>query len=59
MTIAEKQNEIIDEFNFFDDWEQKYEYIIDLGKSLTPIEDSEKNDNNLIKGCLLYTSRCV
>jgi cysteine desulfuration protein SufE len=51
MTIAEKQNEIIDEFNFFDDWEQKYEYIIDLGKSLTPIEDSEKNDNNLIKGC--------
>lgn len=51
MTIKEKQNEIVEEFEFLQDWEQKYEYIIDLGKSLSPIADEKKTDNNLIKGC--------
>lgn len=51
MTIKEKQDEIVEEFEFLQDWEQKYEYIIDLGKSLPPIEDAKKTDNNLIKGC--------
>lgn len=51
MTINEKQQELISEFAFLDDWEQKYEYIIDLGKSLKPLPESEKTDENLIKGC--------
>lgn len=51
MTIEEKQQEIIDDFEFIDDWEQKYEYIIDLGKGLPPIPEEKKTENNLIKGC--------
>lgn len=51
MTIKEIQEEIIDEFSMFDDWMERYEYIIDLGKSLPIIEDSFKLDENLIKGC--------
>ena len=51
MTIEEIQNEIIDEFSMFDDWMQRYEYIIDLGKSLPIIDDVFKTENNLIKGC--------
>ena len=51
MTIKEKQNEIVEEFAFLDDWEQKYEYIIDLGKQLPPLSDEVKTDENLIKGC--------
>jgi cysteine desulfuration protein SufE len=50
-TIEEIQKEIIDEFNMFDDWMQKYEYLIDLGKELTVIDAKHKTDNNLIKGC--------
>ena len=51
MTIKEIQEEIIDEFNLFDDWMERYEYMIELGKSL-PIIDSEfKTDDNIIKGC--------
>ena len=51
MTIKEKQNEIVEEFDFLEDWEQKYEYIIDLGKQLPPLSDEVKTDENLIKGC--------
>ena len=51
MTIKEKQQELIDEFAFLEDWEQKYEYIIDLGKELKGISDDKKTEENLIKGC--------
>jgi len=51
MTIEDKQAEIIDEFGLFDDWLQKYEYLIEMGKSLPTIEDEFKNEEHLIKGC--------
>ena len=51
MTIKEIQDEIIDEFSMFDDWMQRYEYIIDLGKGLPLIDEQFKVDENLIKGC--------
>jgi len=51
MTIKEIQEEIIDEFSMFDDWMQRYEYIIDLGKNLPLIQEAYKTDDNLIKGC--------
>ena len=50
-TIEEKQQEIISEFNLFDDWMQKYEYIIDLGKDLPLINQDLKTENRLIEGC--------
>ncbi|WP_163444348.1 SufE family protein [Flavobacterium columnare] len=51
MTIEEIQNEIVDEFSMFDDWMQRYEYIIELGKSLPLIEEQYKTEENIIKGC--------
>lgn len=51
MSIKEIQEEIIDEFSMFDDWMQRYEYIIDLGKKLPLIQEEFKTDDNLIKGC--------
>lgn len=51
MTIKEIQAEIVEEFALFDDWMQRYEYIIDLGKSLPLIDDLHKKDENIIKGC--------
>lgn len=51
MTIQEIQAEIVDEFSMFDDWMQRYEYMIELGKSLPLIDDQFKTDENLIKGC--------
>lgn len=52
MTIAEIENEIIEEFELFgDDWEAKYEHLIELGKSLPKIEEQHKTDDRLIKGC--------
>ncbi len=51
MTIKEIQEEIIDEFSMFDDWMERYEYIIELGKSLPLIDEVNKEDENLIKGC--------
>jgi cysteine desulfuration protein SufE len=52
MKIESIENEIIEEFEIFgDDWEARYEYLIDLGKSLPLIAQSEKSDNLLIKGC--------
>ena len=50
-SIQHKQNQIIDEFNFFEDWSEKYQYLIDLGKSLPEFDQSNKIDSNLIKGC--------
>lgn len=49
--IKEIQEEIIDEFSLFDDWMQRYEYMIELGKSLPLIDEKYKIDENLIKGC--------
>ncbi len=51
MKIENIQNEIVDEFSMFDDWMQRYEYIIDLGKTLPLIDESKKTDDNIIKGC--------
>ncbi len=51
MTIQEIQDEIVDEFSMFDDWMQRYEYIIDLGKSLPLIDEQYKTEDNIIKGC--------
>jgi cysteine desulfuration protein SufE len=51
MTIKEIQDNIIDEFSMFDDWMQRYEYIIDLGKSLPLIDEQYKTEDNIIKGC--------
>ncbi len=51
MTIQETQNKIIDEFSMFDDWEERYQYMIDLGKTLPLIDDAHKTDDNIIKGC--------
>jgi cysteine desulfuration protein SufE len=51
MTIKEIQEEIIDEFNLFDDWMERYEYLIELGKSLPIIDQQYKLDENIIKGC--------
>lgn len=52
MTIAEIENEIIDEFELFgDDWEGKYEHLIELGKSLPQIEENLKTEDRIIKGC--------
>lgn len=51
MTLLETENEIISEFSMFNDWLDKYEYIIDLGKSLDSFPESSKTDEKLIKGC--------
>jgi cysteine desulfuration protein SufE len=50
-TIEETQEEIIEDFSLFDDWEGKYEYLIDLGKKLQPLDDKYKLAENIIKGC--------
>ena len=51
MTIENAQKDIIDNFLFFDDWTQKYEYIIELSKDLEFMSENLKNEGNLIKGC--------
>jgi cysteine desulfuration protein SufE len=51
MSIQEIQEEIVDEFSMFDDWMQRYEYLIELGKSLPLIDEQYKTDDNIIKGC--------
>ena len=50
-SIQQIQDQIIDEFNFFQDWSEKYQYLIDLGKNLPEFNDSNRIDSNLIKGC--------
>ncbi|MGO4905466.1 SufE family protein [Flavobacterium sp. W20_MBD1_R3] len=51
MKIKEIQEEIVDEFSMFDDWMERYEYIIELGKKLPIIKEEFKTENNIIKGC--------
>lgn len=51
MSLEEKQQEIIEEFAVFDDWMEKYEYIIDLGKDLPKIEEAKKTKDRIIEGC--------
>lgn len=51
MTIAEIQEDIIEEFSMFDDWEERYQYMIDLGKTLPLIDEQYKTDDHIIKGC--------
>lgn len=50
-SINEIEEEIVDEFSLFDSWDEKYEYIIDMGKKLKPLEEEHKKDENKIKGC--------
>lgn len=51
MTIKAIQEELIDEFSMFEDWEERYRYMIDLGKTLPLIDPQYKTDDNIIKGC--------
>jgi len=50
-SIVEIEEEIVDEFSLFDSWDEKYEYIIDMGKKLKPLDDVYKKEENKIKGC--------
>ena len=50
-TIAATENEIVEEFSLFDSWDDKYEYIIDLGKKLEPLDEKYKIDENRVRGC--------
>jgi cysteine desulfuration protein SufE len=50
-TIEDIEKEIIEEFALFDSWDEKYEYIIDLGKKLPPLDDKYKKDENRVRGC--------
>ncbi len=51
MTINEAQDEVIEEFEDFTDWMDKYQMLIDLGNELVPLDEKYKNDSNLIDGC--------
>ena len=50
-TLKETEDEVVDSFSMYDEWLDKYEYLIDLGKNLAPYPDSSKTDDRLIKGC--------
>mgnify|MGYP000658108820 FL=1 len=50
-TLKEAEDEVVDSFSMYDEWLDKYEYLIDLGKNLSPYPDSSKTDDRLIKGC--------
>jgi SufE protein probably involved in Fe-S center assembly len=50
-SIQEIEKEIVEEFSLFDSWDDKYEYIIDLGKKLPPLDDQYKIDANRVRGC--------
>ncbi len=49
--VAQAQAEVIEEFAFFDDWMDRYQYIIDMGKRLEPMPDEERSEENRIRGC--------
>lgn len=51
MSIQERQNEVIEEFEMFEDWMDKYDYLISLGKELPLIQEDKKVEENIIKGC--------
>ena len=50
-SISDAEQEIIDEFSLFDSWDEKYEYIIDLGKKLPVLDEKYKRDENKVRGC--------
>lgn len=50
-TIQKIENEIVEDFSLFDDWDGRYEYIIDLGKKLPPLDEQYKTEDNKVKGC--------
>lgn len=50
-TLKEAEDEVVDSFSMYDEWLDKYEYLIDLGKNLAPYPDSSKTDDRIIKGC--------
>jgi len=51
MTIKERQEELIEEFSIFEDWMEKYEYIIDLGKDIDGVNEEDKSEDFLVRGC--------
>jgi len=51
MTISDRQKELIEEFSIFEDWMEKYEYIIDLGKDVEGVKEEDKSEDNLVRGC--------
>jgi cysteine desulfuration protein SufE len=51
LSIADTEKEIVEEFALFDSWDDKYEYIIDLGKKLDPLDPKYKTDENRVRGC--------
>ena len=51
MTIENLQQNLIEDFSFFEDWTQRYEYMIELSKGLEKMDEQMKNDKNIIKGC--------
>ncbi len=51
MTIEEKQEELVEDFSMYDEWLDKYEYLIELGKALPAFPEEKKTDDRLIKGC--------
>ena len=51
MTLEEKKQEIIEEFSLYEEWLDKYEYLIELGKNLAPFPEEKKTEDRLIKGC--------
>ncbi len=51
MTTTDIQNEIVEEFSVFDDWMDRYEYLIEIGNTLEPYDDKNKTQSNLIQGC--------
>ena len=51
MYLEERQKEIVDEFEVFDSWMEKYQYLIDLGKELEQLTKEERSDANLVRGC--------
>lgn len=51
MSIAEIENELVEEFSMFDQWDDKYQYLIDMAKALPPLDEKYKTEDRLIKGC--------
>lgn len=51
-SIHEETDDLVDEFDLLDDWEQRYRYLIDMGKALEPLAEADRNDINRVKGCV-------
>ncbi|MDM7984762.1 MAG: SufE family protein [Maricaulis sp.] len=51
-SIQDEVEDLVEEFDLLDDWEQRYKYLIDMGKALAPLDPSEKNDITKVKGCV-------